>query len=194
MSIIQERLGDALDAEEEFLLVPAPVGATQGFNEGFLGQVVKAFPAVAERIREKGGVRCGELYLVGHSGQRVGGWLPAYTLALAGIHYREPNGWNESPDMLRAVMDKIQSEAPRNSVKLATAGIPGTGNSGLRGNASNGVQEVLMRHSLPVVVYRQGFEGQGARMLEAVPPQQAREEAFVPKAYAVRHPEFSHTL
>lgn len=144
---------DALNALEDILLVPMPIGETD-VPGGFAGEILRRFPIASIRLSEHGGLQPAEVRMVGSLG-REQPWLPAYSLALTGLHRQQRQGWARTPEYLQESLDTIQKyRTPGRSgtPKLATAGIPGTGLSGLRGNASpERIKRTLDEHgcSLP---------------------------------------------
>ena len=157
---------DALNAHEQMLLVPTPIGETT-FEERFIGQVIHRFPDAAERIDSYGGLNAGDIVVMGAlSGEA--NWVPTYSLVFAGIHRRREAGWNNAPALLSGVLDKLYIKY--NGNKLATAGIPGSGYSGLRGNAlPASMEEVLRVSPLDIVVYNRGLSGDRVKLREADP-------------------------
>lgn len=149
--IIDEVKGDALEAKEPLLLVPTPIGETE-FYDGFIGQVVRRFPQVQDKINARGGLGVSETMLVGPlSGDKLE--LAEYTLVFAAFHRRREGGWNNSPALLANVLTRLHEEYPIS--KLATAGIPGEGYSGLLGHVDSwSVGTVLQMSEQEVVIYR----------------------------------------
>lgn len=157
---------DALRAKEEILFVPVPVNATE-IEDGFAGQVLRAYPLAESRLQTRGGLEEGRVLYVG----TLAGdwrWLPLYTLAFAAIHHREPNGWEESPTILRGVLAGI---AERFSDKrLAVAGIPGTGFSGIKSAVRpSTIEDVMEESAMRITVYQNGLSGDRAELLHADP-------------------------
>lgn len=161
---------DAFRATEELLLVPVPIKETDDLG-GFAGQVMERFGLAEAKLRMRGGLDTSEILIIGHLGQEKRTWLPAYSLALCGIHHREADGWTRSPEYLKESLDRIKVATELGvRARVATAGIPGTGFSGLRGNASpEAIREVLGVHELGFTVYQDGLSGDRAKLLHADP-------------------------
>lgn len=163
---------DAFSALEDLLLVPVPINETN-IPGGFAGQVIKKFPLVDIRLKERGGLEETEILIVGHLG-REERWVPAYSLALCGIHRQQERGWESAAEYLKAGLDKLVDRTSSDR-KLATAGIPGTGYSGLSGNASpEDIKNVLDQHSMRVTVYQDSFAGDREELTYADPPLDAK--------------------
>lgn len=176
------RQDDALNAVEDVLLVPAPIRESR-FSEGFIGHVVRTFPIADVRLKSRGGVNAGDILFVGHLGEERRAWIPPYTLAFAGIHYRnEQNGWQHSPELLAQSLGRIAEVSYwQQDTKVATAGIPGTGWSGLSGSADiDAIRQTLEDTPMKVYVYQDSYSGDRAEVLEADPPKVSREYADLP--------------
>lgn len=153
---------DVFTSKEEYLLVPAPIGETE-FNEGFIGQVIARHPFVAYKLRNRGGVAEGEVVILKHDIDV----LP-YKLAIAGIHKRQQEGWKDTPELLQNALKPLEDFVTY--AHVASAGIPGTGFSGLRGNAdSEAIKGVMDSSSLRFHVYQNGLSGDRAEVLSADP-------------------------
>jgi hypothetical protein len=142
---------DALNATEELLLVPVPVGATV-IEDGFAGQVLRAYPLAESRLQTRGGLGEGEALLVG----TVAGdyrWHPLYSLVLTALHHRRPGGWDEAPKVLAGVLEGLHERFAKD--RLAVAGTPGAGFSGLRNGAANQGEmlAVLETTEIAVTIY-----------------------------------------
>lgn len=163
---------DAFNAIEDLLLVPTPIDETN-ISSGFAGQVIKRYPLVDVRLKERGGLGESEILIVRYLG-REERWVPAYSLALCGIHRQQERGWESAAEYLEAGLDKlIDRTSPER--KLATAGIPGTGYSGLRGNASpDAIKAALERHPMKVTVYQDSLAGDREELTYADPSLDAR--------------------
>lgn len=173
--IIKYENKNAFNAGENLLLVPVPVKATSDF-QGFAGQVVDRFPIASLRLRNLRGLNPGQLEIVGSLGGEYR-WMAKYSLALCGIHYREAEGWRQTPELLGQALDSIVAATELGgAATIATAGIPGTGFSGLRGNADpSRIKSVLESHPLAITVYQDDVAGDRARMLAETPPLQGEE-------------------
>lgn len=161
------RSDDALNALEDVLLVPLPIGETD-VPGGFAGEVLRRFPIAQIRLSESRGLEPAQVLMVGSHG-REEIWTPAYSLALTGLHRQQSQGWEETPEFLKESLASISQYTSygRRVKRLATAGIPGTGFSGLRGNASpEAIKQVLEDHKLLVTVYQDGFAGDRAEVIE----------------------------
>ena len=157
---------NAFSAVEDLLLVPTPIDEMT-ITSGFAGQVIKRFPLVDVKIRERGGLEASEILIVGNLGSEQR-WIPAYSLALCGIHRQQQNGWKDSPEYLQIGLDKLAKRFT--GKKLATAGIPGTGYSGLRGDASpEEIKAVLDNHEMLVTVYQDSLSGDREELIYADP-------------------------
>ncbi len=168
---------DAFSATEDFLLVPVPIDEVE-ITGGFAGEVFRRFSLASVRLHEKGGLSEAEVLIIGRLG-REQRWIPAYSIALAGIHRQQSHGWNDTPARLEAALDTIAAKNTQSHLPntLATAGIPGTGFSGLRGDASpEEIKQTLEAHSLLVTVYQNDVAGDRAALLEATPPELDRIE------------------
>lgn len=153
---------DVFTSEEEYLLVPAPIGETE-FEEGFIGQVIARHPFVEHKLRNRGGVKEGEVVILNHAIDV----LP-YNIAVAGIHRRQQEGWKDAPELLQHALKPLEEFSTY--AHIATAGIPGTGFSGLRGGAEpEAIKDVLDLASLRFHVYQNGMSGDRAKVLEADP-------------------------
>jgi hypothetical protein len=157
---------DVFTSREELVLVPIPAQETE-FNEGFAAQVMQRYPLAQERIGEKGGLDPGEAILVGTmGGDKL--WWPLHSLVIAGIHRRQESGWRDAPYLLDGVLRWLYQA--HTEATLATAGIPGTGFSGLRGGAdTDAIRATLDKSRLRVSVYQDGLSGDRAEVLNADP-------------------------
>lgn len=157
---------DVFTSREELILVPVPTNETE-FTEGFVAQVVQRYPLAQERINKKGGLDPGEAILVGTmAGDKL--WWPLHSLVIAGIHYRKENGWKDSPHLLQGVLGWLQQA--HSETTLATAGIPGTGFSGLRGGADvDAIKMALENSNVRVSVYQDGLSGDRVEALQVAP-------------------------
>lgn len=158
----------ALDAREEMLLVPVAVGATD-ITEGFARQVLDVYPLAEERLKTRRGLNESEIMMVGTMGGDAR-WLPLYTLVFAAIHHRQEKGWQRAPEMLNDVLDNLYERVGTHS-RLATAGIPGAGFSGIKGDASpEQVENALDQSPLRVFVYFDHYSGDREKLQYADPP------------------------
>ncbi len=157
---------DAFNALEDVLLVPLPIGETN-VPGGFGGEVLRRFKIAQIRFSQHSGLAPAEVLMVGHLGQEQP-WIPAYSLALTGLHRQQSRGWEDTPAMLQEALDTIsQTRRLTQNPKLATAGIPGTGFSGLRGNADpEAIKHVLDAHTTRITVYQDSFAGDRAKVTE----------------------------
>lgn len=157
---------NAFNASEDLLLVPIPIDEMI-ITSGFAGQVIKKFPNVEAKIRERGGLEASEILIIGDLGTEER-WIPAYSLALCGIHRQQQNGWKDSPAYFQIGLDTLSKRFT--GKKLATAGIPGTGYSGLRGDASpEEIKAVLDNHEMLVTVYQDSIAGDREKLTYANP-------------------------
>jgi hypothetical protein len=170
--------GDALDAREDMLLVPMPINDAT-VHEGFARQVLNRYPITQRLVDAKQGLSAGEFMMVGTKAGDPS-WRPSYTLVLAALHRREVYGWQLADTFLSDIMHRIhQIYAPN---RMATAGIPGSGYSGLPGDAHpERMRGVLEDSPLMISIYQRGPSGDRAKLLEADPPNQDRVEAPLPK-------------
>jgi hypothetical protein len=158
--------GDALNATEELLLVPVPSSATE-VTGGFARQVFDLLPEVEERFVAVGGLHLCQTIEIG-PGNVGNEWPKPYTVVLAGMHRREMNGWSDTPHLLGGILATIHER--RQGERLAVAGTPGTGFSGLLGQADEfEILGALNTTRVPVVVYRQDYVGDRAGVLHADP-------------------------
>ena len=162
---------DALNAREDVLLVPMPIGETD-VPGGFAGEILRRFPIASIRLSEHGGLQPAEVRMVGSLG-REQPWFPAYSLALTGLHRQQRQGWARTPEYLQESLDtirKYRTPGRSGAPTLATAGIPGTGFSGLRGDASpEQIKRTLDEHGLLVIVYQDNLAGDRAVLDQADP-------------------------
>lgn len=156
--MIERRVnGDAFHATQDMLLVPIPGFATD-FDEGFAGGVARRFPEATRAISESGGMALGGLMVYGAL-EDSPNWKQRYSLAFAAIHLREENGWRFAPALLDNILDRMVDEYGADK-SLATAGVPGTGLSGLRGDATPvKMLSVLDKTDIPVTIYDYGLSG-----------------------------------
>lgn len=152
---------DVFTSQEKFILVPAPIGETE-FENGFIAQVVRRHPFVNLRLGLRGGVREGEACILDTNN------IVPYKIAIVGIHRRQQEGWKDAPEFLQRALEPF--EEFRQDQDIATAGIPGTGFSGLRGGADpEAIKDVLELAPLRFHVYQDGLAGDRAEVLQANP-------------------------
>lgn len=150
--MIERRInGDAFHATEDMLLVPIPGYAT-AFNEGFVGEVARRFPEATRAITESGGMALGGFMVYGAL-EDSPNWQQPYSLTFAAVHLREENGWQFAPTLLENTLDML-ADVYGTERTLATAGVPGTGLSGLRGDATPvKILSVLDDADLAITIY-----------------------------------------
>lgn len=165
--IEREVYEDALNATEEFLLVPVPVGSTK-IEDGFAKQVLSTYPFAAMRFKNRAGMDEGETLMVGTmAGEKK--WLPLYTIVFAAIHHHAKEGWKRSPELLNKSLDNVYERF--GNARLATAGIPGNGLSGIKGDAPIiQIENVLDQSPLRVFVYKRGYSGDREKLSYVEPP------------------------
>jgi hypothetical protein len=156
--MIERRInGNAFYACEDMLLVPVPGFATD-FEDGFVGEVAQIFPESTRAISAGGGLALGGLMVYGAL-EGTPNWQQPYSLTFAAIHLREENGWQFAPALLENVLERLTDEYGTEKT-LATAGVPGTGLSGLRGDATPvKILSVLDNCDLAVTIYDRGPAG-----------------------------------
>lgn len=161
---------DALNATEKFLLVPTPIRQTREIS-GFAGQVMDKFSIVGEMLEEKEGLEAAEVLLIGTLGEKRDVWLPRYTLALCGTHHNDSEGWANTPEYLTTGLDYIETTSSLEAdIKVATASIPGTGFSGIKGDASpDAILNALEAHNLKITMYQRGSSGDREEAVYADP-------------------------
>jgi hypothetical protein len=139
--MIKREVDDSpFNATEDYLLVPVPAGTQELPTGGFAAQVLERFPVgrrTFERRLGRSALDAGEVWTA-HSVMKS---QASYFLAFAAIHLPEARGWKDAPQYLEQALADLPR---RNSfvydlhnrpISVATAGIPGTGYSGLRGDA-----------------------------------------------------------
>lgn len=156
---------NAFEATEDMLLVPMPAGRVLEL-EGFAGQVMSRFPFARYRLEERNGLRVGEAFLVGPDSGH-GQYVSPYNLAFCGIHQRVKDGWQRAPMHLTNALDTLANATDKGyRATVATAGIPGTGFSGLRGDANpDEIRLALEAHALDITVYQDSLSGDRAALL-----------------------------
>lgn len=162
---------DALNAREPLLLVPLPIFEIE-FNEGFAGQVMRQFPEAVDVLKGRGGMTPGDFEIVPgiiHDKEENTLTRKPYSLVLAGIHARTERGWKNTPQALTLVLQRLVLSGQ--GLQIATAGIPGTGFSGLRGGADiEAIKQALDDNkNMLVSVYQDGYSGDRAEVLYADP-------------------------
>jgi hypothetical protein len=166
--ITQYKNEDAFNASEDLLLVPLPIHARAEF-QGFAGQVMRRFPIAEIALRETEGLGEGETLVVGYEGGYAR-WAQPYSLALCGLHRRAQYGWQYTPQYLQMALDRLQASRDKR-LTIATAGIPGTGYSGLLGGAEpSDIKAILEAHPVLVTVYQDNTAGDRAALLEVDSP------------------------
>ncbi len=178
--ISKELPGDALQATEEFVLVPVSTD-THTPTSGFYQSVLERHPIAALRLgnhfSSEGPLAAGEIFIVDFSGILV----PAYSLAFAGIHRAGDRGWQDAPDSLEHALSSIPHYRMGRAARIATAGIPGTGFSGLKGGADpEAIRAVLEKSKRSIVVYHNDFSGDREPLVKREPQPHLAEELPLP--------------
>lgn len=151
--IVAEKNIDAFQAVEELLLVPISTGDYHPPTSGFALSVENRFPTahlwLKDTLREHP-MRAGEVRTF--EGNRQ--WLPAYALMFAGIHEPGQRGWEETPAMLEIALYAAPQQRLGRVARIAVAGNPGNGLSGLKGNANPAdIRAVLEKNNREIVIY-----------------------------------------
>lgn len=157
--IVAEKKGDVFGAEEELLLVPLSSGPYRIPGSSFAQEVATRFPLAEAWLKNQldfqalqpGGVR---IY------SEPSFWAPAYTLAYAGLHQPGDRGWEESPACLEIALYQMPERRLGRTARIAVAGIPGTGFSGLKGGADpQAIRHALEASSREIVIYHRASSG-----------------------------------
>lgn len=169
--IVAERNANVFEASEELLFVPISVGDDHKPTSGFAMAVEECFPTAATWLQDRlqyNPLRFGEV----HTFEGGGGWLPAYALMFAGIHAPGERGWEEAPAAVEIALYQAPARRLGHTARIAVAGIPGTGFSGIKGNADpDAIRASLMRSEREVVVYHHNSAGdREPRSLMNTPP------------------------
>lgn len=161
--------GNPLDiATENYLLVPVAAETSRMPDEGFVVDVIK------RHIGARASFECAL-----HSQFGMGDVLitdrtddAPYEIVFAALHRHGAGGWKEAPEALSSVLESLPDVRGPN-VSVATAGIPGTGLSGLKGGADiNAIKGVLEVSPKGIVVYtRKGIIDREPRTLSDPLPQ-----------------------
>lgn len=175
---------DALNAQEPLLLVPLPIFQIK-FDEGFAGQITRRFPLMQEALKKRDGITLGDFEIVPgvmHNTADNTITRKPYDLVLAGIHERNQRGWQNAPQALANVLQGLVLRGKE--LQIATAGIPGTGFSGLRGDADiEAIKQALEDNNyINVSVYQDSYAGDRAEVLYADPALDASSELERTKA------------
>jgi hypothetical protein len=150
MSEITYKFGDALDATEELLLVPVARRAINA-TDGFARQVFEALPETQRILKQVNGLYLGQTLEIGKGFAH--NWTKPYTAVLAAMHRRDEMGWEDAPYILTGVLAHIHER--HEGKRLAVAGTPGAGYSGLLGDAKSfDIMRSLIQTKVPIVVYR----------------------------------------
>lgn len=161
--------GNALNATERVLFVPVPIEDTT-ITGGFAKDVFDRFPLVKTKFLEQNGFDEAQVIMVGELGGQNRWAASPYSIALAGIHRVQPGGWNLSHEFVTGALDEITRIEHTGTLTVATAGIPGTGLSGLKGNAHTElIRKSMQQHDLSITVYRDNLAGDRAAVLAVQP-------------------------
>lgn len=157
--IIREVDESPFSAKEDYLLVPYPVGTTElPTGNSFAAQVLDRFPvgrSQLERALGNGALSLGQV--VKARSLEHDPFNSNYILAFAAIHLQQPEGWKVAPSALSLALEDLQSRGGYSPEppSVATAGIPGTGYSGIRGDADPwAMREALERSDRLITIYR----------------------------------------
>lgn len=155
--IIEYKDGDALEATEKCILVPVAIDSPYIPSSGFVKSAMERFPDVRSRIYQRlpfNQFRPGEMISV-----RLNSGAVAELVALVGLHRHMARGWKRAPENLRTSLHQIAEQF--GNIAIATASIPGTGFSGVKGGAeSEKIRAVLEEtdHSITVYQRRDAFD------------------------------------
>ena len=169
--IVAEKNANVFEASEELLFVPISVGDYHKPTSGFAMAVEEAFPTAAIWLQDRllyNPLRLGEV----HTFEGGRGWLPAYALMFAGVHAPGERGWEEAPAAVEIALYQAPAKRLGRTARIAVAGIPGTGFSGIKGNADpDAIRAALIRSDRDVVVYHHNTSGdREPRSLVTTPP------------------------
>lgn len=157
---VTEKVDNPFNATERYLFVPVPAETDRLPTDGFVGDVMRRLPFASvalSQIMREGGFGFGEVR-VAENPSRL--WSLPYKIAFAAIHLERSQGWQEAPLGVLEALDALP-KLPDGERTVATAGIPGTGLSGLRGDANvKAIRAVLEAHPLEVTVYVRHEDGE----------------------------------
>lgn len=169
--IVAEKNANIFEASEELLFVPISAGDYHKPTSGFAKTVEDRFPTAAIWLQDKlqhHPMRLGEV----HTFEGGCEWLPAYALMFAGVHAPGERGWEEAPAAVEIALYQAPAQRLGRLARIAVAGIPGTGFSGIKGNADpEAIRAALIHSDRDVVVYHHNTSGdREPRSLVTTPP------------------------
>ncbi len=178
--IIKEQPGNTLNSTEEFVLVPIS-SDTHDPTSGFYRTALDRFPLakirLGKRFLSEGPLEPGEVFIVEFAGLQT----PSYALAFAGIHRVGEYGWRDAPENLAAALENIPARRLGRTSRIATAGIPGTGFSGLKGGADpTAIRAALDESSRHIVIYHDDLSGDREPRIVREPQPQLAEALPLP--------------
>lgn len=157
--IVSEKPGNALEATEELLLIPVSTGPYHEPTSGLALQVEHKYPQAGAWLRKQLNgkeLEAGAIKIYEFEERDIA----AYALVFAGIHTPGKDGWRGAHEHVAKALKQMPERRIGRAARIATAGIPGTGFSGLKGNADiNAIRSTLERSSREIFVYHRSFAG-----------------------------------
>jgi hypothetical protein len=177
MPIVEERVGDALEATQDVLLVPVPGEGLEVPDESFAARVMHAIPRVRERY-EQHPMSLGEMALVGDELD----WEWRYRVGLVAVSLDGPYGWNGAAASMYQGLTALGSHSRREglmrgvggySYKIASQGVPGEGHRYVNGrDVSELIRQVFEISPHAITIYHRGeADVREPRRAAAEPPQ-----------------------
>ena len=157
--IVSEKPGNALEATEELLFVPVSTGPYHEPTSGLALQVEHTYPQAADWLRKQLNdkeLEAGAIKIYEFEERDIA----AYALVFAGIHSPRKEGWKGTHEHIAKALKKMPERRIGRAARIAMAGIPGTGFSGLKGNADiNAIRNTLERSNREIYVYHRNLAG-----------------------------------
>ncbi len=143
--------GDALRAPQTGLLVPIAADIVRMPTSGFIRDAIDYYPVVRfamnSRVEANMVFQLGETLLLEEDDRGRNKFI-----ALVAMHRHVERGWVHAHGILKTSLEETYTKLGK--ISIATAGVPGTGYSGIKGAADpEKIEEMLETTIHPITIY-----------------------------------------